>query len=200
VFYIMTLRGWRLLHKRHYEIAGWWREKGWDVEEHVHTLRPFDHWVSENNFSSWDVTTRLLYSAKQRARKLSIKFDITYKDFEIPEVCPLRGVALNVGFGKHSDDSPTLDRKDPRLGYVKGNVWVISHKANRLKGNFTPEELRTFCENVLALDWVTWTSVDEDAFQEALRWQQAEVKRKMNEKHRPRWCALFGSGPKSEGK
>jgi hypothetical protein len=73
----------------------------------------------------------------------------------LPVATLLRGVPFNVGTGQHTDDSPTLDRKDPRLGYVKGNVWVISHKANRLKGSFTPNELKTFCENALALDWVT---------------------------------------------
>jgi hypothetical protein len=75
------------------------------------------------------------------------------------------------------------------LGYVKGNVWVISHKANRLKGDFTPNELKTFCENALALDWVTSTSDDEDA----LRRQEAEWKRQKNEKQKPRWWALWGA-------
>jgi len=140
--------------------------------------------------------TRLVYSARQRAKKSSIEFSISSTDFEIPTVCPLRRVPFKVGTGKHTDDSHTLDRKDPRLGYVKGNVWVISHKANRLKGDFTPDELKTFCENALALNWVTWTTDDEDALQDALRRQQSEWKRKMSEKHKPRWWALWG--PKSE--
>jgi hypothetical protein len=117
-----------------------------------------------------------------------IDCSIRWADFEIPKVCPLRGVPLSVGTGQHTDDSPTLDRKDPRRGYVKGNVWVISHKANRLKGNFTPNELRTFCENALELDWVTWTSDDE----KELEAQQDKRKREMNEKQKPRWWALWG--------
>ena len=39
------------------------------------------------------------------------------------------------------DNSPTLDRIVPELGYVPGNVAVISWKANRLKGNNTDPEL-----------------------------------------------------------
>ena len=31
--------------------------------------------------------------------------------------------------------SPTLDKRQPNLGYVKGNVAVISHLANRIKNN-----------------------------------------------------------------
>jgi hypothetical protein len=183
------------LHRRHYEIAKSWQEKGWDIEEKVKKLNDSDFWVSERSYNYWDVMTRLVYSARARAKRFSIEFSITLMDFEIPEVCPLRRVPFKVGTDGHTDDSPTLDRKDPRLGYVKGNVWVISHKANRLKGNFTPNELRTFCENALALDWVTWTTDDEDALQR----KQAEWKRKLCEKQRPRWWALWGN-PKSEAK
>ena len=195
MFYINTTRGWRPLHKLHYEIAESWREEGLDVEEKVANLKDHEYWVSERNYNYWDVKNRLVYSAKQRAKKLRVEFSISWSDFEIPEVCPLRRVPLKVGRGQHTDDSPTLDRKDPRLGYVKGNVWVISHKANRLKGDYTPYELKTFCEIALELDWVTWTSDDEDA----MRGQEAEWKRKKNEKQKPRWWALLGA-PKSEVK
>jgi hypothetical protein len=43
--------------------------------------------------------------------------------------------------GYQSDGSPSLDRIDPKKGYVKGNVAVISYKANRIKQDATPEEL-----------------------------------------------------------
>lgn len=188
MFYIKTIRGWRLLHKRHYELAQWWREEGLDVEEKVVSLKAYDHWVSERNYNYLDVKDRLIYSARQRAKKLSIECSINLTDFDIPEVCPLRGVLLKVGSGQHNDDSPSLDRKDPRRGYVKGNVWVISHKANRMKGNFTPNELRTFCENALALNWVTWTSDDDGD----MRREQANFKRKLSERQKPRWWTLWG--------
>jgi len=35
---------------------------------------------------------------------------------------------------------PTLDRINNDLGYIKGNVEVISAKANRLKNNGTIED------------------------------------------------------------
>lgn len=38
--------------------------------------------------------------------------------------------------------SPSLDRISPELGYVPGNVRVISDKANRLKGSRNLTELR----------------------------------------------------------
>ena len=47
MFYIMTVRGWQPLHKRHYEIAKSWRETGLDVEKKVANLKPHQFWVSE---------------------------------------------------------------------------------------------------------------------------------------------------------
>jgi len=42
MFYIKTTRGWRPLHKQHYEIAKSWQESGWDVEEKVAKLNNYD--------------------------------------------------------------------------------------------------------------------------------------------------------------
>jgi hypothetical protein len=38
-------------------------------------------------------------------------------------------------------DSATVDRIDSRLGYVPGNVIVVSCKANRIKNDATVEEM-----------------------------------------------------------
>jgi hypothetical protein len=87
---------------------------------------------------------KLVDDAKQRARKRGIPFDITFSDVHIPENCPVFGTPLTHnrgGKGGPSDNSPTLDRIIPALGYVKGNVIVISNRANRIKNDATPEEL-----------------------------------------------------------
>jgi hypothetical protein len=48
---------------------------------------------------------------------------------------------------KAAPNSPTIDRIDPRLGYVPGNVHVVSHRANRIKNNATLEEFEKICLN-----------------------------------------------------
>lgn len=59
----------------------------------------------------------------------------------IPTRCPALGIPLFTGRGRHGPNSPTVDRIVPELGYTKGNVVVLSHKANRLKGDATLPEL-----------------------------------------------------------
>jgi hypothetical protein len=74
----------------------------------------------------------LLSSAKWRAKKAGRDFDLTEDDLEIPEVCPVLGIPMT---------SPSLDRVDNDRGYVRGNVKVISKRANSLKWNAKVEEL-----------------------------------------------------------
>ncbi len=87
---------------------------------------------------------RMLNRARERAKIRSLPFNITSADISIPTNCPVLGVPIKPIDGSvgPKDNSPSLDRIVPRLGYVKGNVCVISHRANVLKNNSTPEELR----------------------------------------------------------
>lgn len=84
----------------------------------------------------------LLSVAKQRARRAEMLFNLDVTDIVVPERCPLLGLRLVPFGGKRTDATPSLDRIDSLLGYVKGNVWVISWRANRLKNDATLDELR----------------------------------------------------------
>ena len=43
---------------------------------------------------------------------------------------------------KNNDLTPSIDRIDPKKGYVKENIIVVSMKANRIKTDATVEEIR----------------------------------------------------------
>lgn len=90
--------------------------------------------------------TRMYRRAKARATKFYQQFNIDKDDIVIPEFCPILKIPLRVHKGKSGGrpDSPALDRIDNRKGYIKGNVWVISNKANIMKNNASPEELFLF--------------------------------------------------------
>ena len=87
----------------------------------------------------------LLKWARDRARSLGRDFAITAADIlPLPESCPVLSVRLDYslkGAGCMKPNSPSIDRKDNSKGYVPGNVWVISYRANTLKKGRTVNEL-----------------------------------------------------------
>lgn len=113
-------------------------------ERRLHSNRDYqkDQQTLLNNNDSYK--KYMVRTAKQRASAKGVPFDIDYTDFDIPEKCPLLDIPLvkHIGQGKAYDDSPSLDRIYPELGYVKGNIWVISNKANRVKNDVGVETLQ----------------------------------------------------------
>lgn len=84
-------------------------------------------------------------AAKARAKKKGVPFDLTPEDITIPETCPILGIPLiwrtRTGKGER-DHAPALDRIKNSEGYVKGNVQVISTRANRWKNDMTLEDAK----------------------------------------------------------
>lgn len=86
--------------------------------------------------------------AKDRAKKYNYEFNITEDDIIIPDKCPLLNIPIFCGDKDNYENSPSLDRIDNTKGYIKGNVWVISKKANSMKNSASFSELKTFCQNI----------------------------------------------------
>lgn len=88
--------------------------------------------------------SRTLSNTKSNCEKDAIPFDMTVDDLApYPLKCPVLGTPINwMNTGSSSNDSPSIDRMIPEVGYVRGNVRIISQKANRLKGNASVDELR----------------------------------------------------------
>jgi hypothetical protein len=92
-------------------------------------------------------TTHMTSNAKKRARKKHLEFNIDreYVRSLVVTHCPILGTPLewSTFHGKGTvPNSPSLDRIDPVKGYVKGNVWIISSRANAIKNDATHEELK----------------------------------------------------------
>jgi hypothetical protein len=104
--------------------------------------------MSENNIQhneSQTIIGQLYYSAKKRAIKSRIKFDIKIEDIIIPESCPVFNIELDNRIGVSKDrkprqNAPSLDRINSNLGYIKKNVIIMSYKANVLKKDGTSDE------------------------------------------------------------
>ena len=89
----------------------------------------------------------MLSSARSRARSKNLDFNIDASDIELPEVCPLLDIPLSIN-ASNKEFSYSLDRIDSSKGYIRGNVWVISDRANRLKNNASLEELDMLLTNL----------------------------------------------------
>lgn len=94
----------------------------------------------------------LYNAAKRRARDKGLDFDIEVSDIVIPETCPILGFKLKMGDARSKWSSPSLDRKDNTKGYVKGNVFIISMKANLCKSNLSNTDIKALHDYVFGLE------------------------------------------------
>jgi hypothetical protein len=94
----------------------------------------------------------MLSRLKHKALTNNIPFNLDKADITIPSHCPVLGIELHWNQGKgYHPDSPSVDKINPKLGYTKGNVRVISARANLLKNDATVEELTKVLEDLHAL-------------------------------------------------
>ncbi len=84
---------------------------------------------------------RMLHRAQTRAGNKGLPFAISLDDIHVPERCPVLGIRIGQGNTIMKDDSPALDRLRPSMGYVPGNVIVMSMLANRIKGSANSEQV-----------------------------------------------------------
>lgn len=73
------------------------------------------------------------------AKKKGLEFSIERKDYPIPDMCPAFGIPLD---SRDTNHRPSLDRIDNSIGYIPGNVVVVSMKANTAKRDLTIDQLR----------------------------------------------------------
>lgn len=88
----------------------------------------------------------MLSTAKRRAKKHNVPFSITKEHINIPETCPALGVKIGKSKGFSGPFSPTLDRIVPEMGYVPGNILVISSRANQIKTDATWREIQSLAD------------------------------------------------------
>jgi hypothetical protein len=91
----------------------------------------------------WKVdAAKLLYkNIKSRCKRTGREFSIELEDIIIPEKCPVFGFELKREDKQTWMSAPSVDRIDSSKGYIKGNVTVVSRRANILKRDATVEEL-----------------------------------------------------------
>jgi hypothetical protein len=129
--------GWRMVSGR---LQTQWTTPQKFAEWNAKTKK-FNKVAVQQKKGCWSVASRILVAARGRAKAKGIPFNLTLADILIPKVCPVFGTPLEPSAGHSNDNSPTLDRIIPSLGYTKGNVIVVSMLANRLKSDATPDQI-----------------------------------------------------------
>lgn len=94
--------------------------------------------------------SKMVTSSRRRAKEKQLEhnIDVKYLRAIATSHCPYLGVELHWkvqrGMGVVNTvfpNSPSLDRIDSSKGYVKGNVVIVSHRANSIKRDATEVEL-----------------------------------------------------------
>lgn len=93
------------------------------------------------------VARHMIYNAKRRAEKQGVPFNPTREDvlrvWPLNNRCPVFGTLLIRNGGYPTKESATVDRIDPKLGYIPSNIAVLSLRANQIKaGETDPADVR----------------------------------------------------------
>lgn len=106
--------------------------------------RTFRERKGDKSEAEWKMVN-MYWRARKRSKEKGWFCDLELKDILdlYVEKCPVFDIELNWQEAKERamENTPSVDRIDSSKGYVKGNVWIISWKANRIKTNATAEDL-----------------------------------------------------------
>ncbi len=87
-------------------------------------------------------------TSKYRAKKNGIKYDLDRDWFEQKLIigrCEVSGVKFDMKQTEgryHNPRSPSIDKINPKKGYVKSNCQVVLHAVNQAKGVMTMKEFK----------------------------------------------------------
>lgn len=117
-----------------------------------------ERWESKDSFIRSNFG-HLLRRLKSRSKKYNLPCDVDLKYlmeiFPKDGKCPVFGTKFAWGSdfvrnvdGMKERSSPSVDRIIPEKGYIKGNIAVISIKANGIKTDATPDEI------IMVAEWL----------------------------------------------
>ena len=96
------------------------------------------------------ICSRSYNHCKDRVKKHKLDFDLDLEYlrsiYPKDSKCPILGYTMKPSQGLLGGDnySPTLDRKDPSKGYIKGNVEFVCSLANKMMSNASGKDLVRF--------------------------------------------------------
>ena len=128
---------------RKYDRARWDRVKQDPTEKEKISKRVSKYRKDNRLWAMW-------LQRKSSAIKDGIKFEVSFKYIEsiFTGICPILNVPIRFLDKGFDDFTPSIDKIIPELGYVEGNVAVISRRANTIKNSGTAEEHRLIADYI----------------------------------------------------
>jgi hypothetical protein len=105
-----------------------------------------DKWGNKQKTDLYQAQRTKFRGKKSNAVRTGFTWDVEFGDLYWPTHCPILGLELDYFSEFCTEASPSFDRTNSDLGYVKGNVKIISWRANRIKNNGTAEEHRKIAD------------------------------------------------------
>ena len=144
------------LRKKHFPD---WKKYQWGKSKHIQDKkidkekerelrsgRTTTRWHDEIARAKYDYFRR----KKQNAKYSKWEFTVEFSDINWVDTCPIFGTPINWTNPVRGEDSPSLDRFDPKKGYIPGNTIVLSWRANRIKNDGTAEEHRQIADFMMS--------------------------------------------------
>ena len=142
---LIKAAAWKKTHAaKHAQINSVWLKANPDARRRTQLKQR-----SKDPKNYWATST--FQNARKRALRKGVPFELSKQDVYAlaGEACPVFGTKFDfVGNGRIVPESPSLDRIVPSLGYVHGNVVIISMRANTIKQNATADEIQR------VVDWL----------------------------------------------
>ena len=117
----------------------------WEIER-VRRRGAYERRWGNINQDNYDAKRDKWRRKRQEAGRLGIEFTLDFCDVIFPTHCPILGIELEYEAETAQEGSPSFCRINPKLGYTKENVRIVSWRANRIKNNGSSEELRKIAD------------------------------------------------------
>lgn len=132
------IRKWRNNHQE-YDKARcnkWYKENLKHCKEYAHQTEIDPKYKNNRQWTKARWVAYTVSRCRKRASEKNLPFNIDGSDLvPLPEFCPVFAVRLDYNAGPEKRIHAAVDKIIPSLGYVKGNVRIISNAANWAKLN-----------------------------------------------------------------
>ena len=127
-------------------IPDWKESCGYSARRLIQEKEYFAKWGVRESSDLYRAKKEKFNHKKANAKQAGWTWDISFGDLQWPTHCPILGIELDFFAETRAENSPSFDQIIPGKGYVKGNVEIMSWRANRIKNDGSADEHRQIAE------------------------------------------------------